>query len=64
MDIEEARAWLAGERSMTNNMHGVEGATVTGDLDRQTTLVRIEQADAAATERAYWVLRAHRDGLL
>ena len=55
MDIVEAKAWLNGERSMCNNLSS-------GDPDLWQ--VRIAQADAAMIEAAYWVLRAHKDGLI
>lgn len=55
MDIIEARAWLAGERSMTNTI----------PIDpRESWLVRIAQADAAQVQEAYWIAKAHKDGLL
>jgi len=56
MELSEARAWIVGNsRSMTNMIpqHPIE-----------TWLVRIEEADAAKIQQAYWVVRAHRDGLL
>lgn len=59
MDYEEALAWLQGERSMTNDLMGLEP----GD-DRQRTLVFIQQADAALTQQAYYVVKAHAEGLV
>lgn len=56
MTVEEARAWLRGDRSTTNMMMSV------AEQDRQTTLTRIAQADAAHCQQAYYVLAAH--GLL
>lgn len=54
MDLEEAKQWLQGKRSMTNN--------ITCDpLD--TWQVRIAEADAAMIQQAYWVLKAHKEGL-
>ena len=54
MTLDEAYAWLRGERSWTNTLRdGTEEA-----------FVRIERADAATTEQAYWVVRAHQEGLL
>lgn len=55
MDIEEAREWLTGKRSMTN---------VIPQDPFETWLVRIAQADAAMTEQAYWVAKAHVERLL
>lgn len=54
MDLEEALAWLRGERSLTNMIpqHPLE-----------TWQVRIAEADAWATQQAYWIARAHREGL-
>ena len=52
MSIEEAREWLAGNRTMTN--------LIPHD-PRETWLVRIAQADAAMTEQAYWIDRAYRE---
>ncbi len=55
MTYEEALAWLRGERSMTNNVqyHPLE-----------TWTVRIQEAEAAATQQAYWIVKAHKEGLL
>ena len=58
MELEEALAWLRGERSTRNVMMSVE------EVDRQTTLVREAQADAAMAQQAYWVVRAHSEGLV
>lgn len=60
MDIAEAKAWMRGERSHTNLLMEVEA----DPQARAETLVQIEQADAASAEQAYWVLRAHREGLV
>lgn len=48
MKLEEALAWLRGERSSVNW------------LDQPTA----QQYDAAATQEAYWVVRAHSEGLV
>ena len=56
MDIEEAKAWLKGERSTTN--------IIPNDPEGMTWEVRIAQADAAMFQQAYWVLKAHKEGLL
>lgn len=55
MDLEEALAWLRGERSLTNMIpqHPLE-----------TWQVRIAEADAGATQQAYWTVKAYREGLL
>jgi hypothetical protein len=55
MDIEEARAWLRGERSTTNYMP---------QDPFDTWNVRIAQADAALTQQAYWIVKAHEDGFI
>jgi hypothetical protein len=58
MDIEgaaaEAAAWIRGEHSM---------ADMIPSDPRETWVVRIAQADAARVEQAYWVLKAHKEGL-
>jgi hypothetical protein len=55
MSIEEAKAWLRGERSMTN---------VIPSNDFETWQVRIAQADAAMMMQAYYVLKACKEQLL
>ena len=55
MKLTEARAWLAGERSMANMIP---------KHPSETWLVRIAQADAAMVQEAYWVLKASSEGLL
>lgn len=55
MDIEEARAWLNGERSMAN---------IIPQDPFETWQVRIAEADAAMVQQAYWVAKAHGDGLI
>ena len=55
MDREEALEWLKGERSMTN---------IIPQDPMETWQVRIAQADAASVQEAYWVARAHHDGLV
>lgn len=55
MNYEEAISWLKGERSLTN---------VVPDSPFETWQVRIAQADAAMTEQAYWIARAHKEGLI
>ena len=54
MNHEEAREWLKGTRSMTN--------LIPAD-PHETWQVRIAQADAAMIQQAYWVVRAHKEGL-
>ena len=55
MDSEEAQAWLRGERSTTNWLQ---------QPDNKQSHVQVHQADAALTEQAYWVVRAHKEGLV
>lgn len=55
MNKEEAQEWLKGNRSMCN---------IIPSNDFETWQVRIVQADAAMMEQAYWVLKAHKEGLI
>lgn len=55
MTHDEALAWLRGERSWTN---------IIPQHPHETWLVRITEADAAATQQAYWIARAHAEGIL
>lgn len=55
MDRTEAQEWLRGERSMTN---------IIPQDPFETWLVRVAQADAAMIAIAYWVAKAHGEGLL
>lgn len=55
MNLEEAKQWLLGLRSMTNN--------ITCD-PLETWQGRIAEADAAMTQQAYWVVKAHKEDLL
>ena len=59
-ELDESRAWLRGERSHLNLMMDVESSPE----DRQRTLAMTEEADAAATQRAYWIVKAHNEGLV
>jgi hypothetical protein len=54
MTYEEACAWLRGERSMANIIPQDPFETWQG---------RISQADAAQTEQAYWIAKAHKDAV-
>jgi hypothetical protein len=57
MKIDEAKEWFEGKRDMGNLIpHGLP--------DDGISTVRCEQANAAKLEQAYWVLRAHKEGLL
>ena len=46
--------WLRGERSTVNMLQQ--------SFDEQSH-VRVAQADAANMEAAYWIVRAHKEGL-
>jgi hypothetical protein len=52
MNYEEALEWLKGTRSMINSIEG---------SDSDLRQVRTAQADAAMTEMAYWIVRAHKE---
>lgn len=55
MNLEEAKAWLQGLRSLTNS--------ITCE-PMETWQARIAEADAAMMQQAYWILKAHKEGLL
>lgn len=55
MTIEEAIAWLRGERSLANSIPAEP---------HETWLVRIAEADAAMTQQAYWIAKAHTENLI
>lgn len=57
MDLKEAKAWMSGERSTIN--HHLDNTQNRGE-----DLVNCAREDAALTEQAYWVLKAHREGLM
>ena len=50
MEIKEATEWLNGKRSMIN---------LIPQEPLETWEVRIAQADAAMTQQAYWIAKAH-----
>lgn len=54
MSLEEALEWLRGERSMTNIV----------PYDPMDWQSRIAMADAAMIQQAYWIVKAHKEGLL
>ena len=53
MNHKEATEWMNGKRSMCNAFGGCQEA-----------IVWCEQADAANMQQAYWLLRAHKEGLI
>jgi poly-gamma-glutamate capsule biosynthesis protein CapA/YwtB (metallophosphatase superfamily) len=55
MGFEEAMDWLKGLNSTINYAYG----TNPGDAQE-----RAMRQDAAMTEQAYWIVRAHKEGLL
>ena len=55
MDEIEANAWLSGERSSVN---------IVQCIPCETWEARTAEADAHMMEIAYWILRAHSEGLL
>jgi len=55
MDLKEALEWLQGTPSMTN---------IIPQDPYETWQVRIAQADAAMTQQAYWIVKAHEEKLL
>jgi len=52
MDLKEAIEWLQGKRSMTNMIP---------QEPYETWAVRIAQADAAKSQQAYWIVKAHNE---
>ena len=54
MDYEEAMEWLQGKRSMVN---------IVPQHPFETWQERILSADAAATQQAYWIVKAHHEGI-
>jgi hypothetical protein len=57
MSLKEAQAWLRGERSHINTMLSLSE-------NRVEALALIEVADSASTQRAYWIARSHKEGLV
>lgn len=55
MDLEEAKEWLLGKRSMVNSVP---------QFPIETWQERIAAADAAMTQMAYWVAKAHSEGIV
>ena len=54
MNLEEAIEWLKGKRSMTNRIP---------QDPFETWQVRVAEADAAMTQQAYWITKAHKENL-
>ena len=55
MNYEEAVEWLNGNRSMTN---------IIPQDPFETWQTRIAEADAAMTQQAYWIVKAHNEKLI
>lgn len=55
--LKEPLAWLRGERSSWNERCNI------GE-DHNHALAESAREDAAETERAYWIVRAHKEGLV
>ncbi len=53
MDYREAIMWLRGERSVTNQYS-----------PPRKYAVEIAQVDAAQTQQAYWIVKAHAEKLV
>lgn len=57
MTYDEALEWLNGQRSWWNTHSGVS-------TDRNIALAQCAVHDAASTQQAYWIVKAHKEGLL
>lgn len=57
MDIEEAKEWLRGDRSMANFFRSL-------DVTPQAREAYLAVADAAMTQQAYWMVKAEQEGLI
>ena len=55
MDYKEALEWLKGNRCATD---------IIPSYPNETWELRVAQADAAFIQQAYWIVKAHREGLL
>lgn len=57
MNKNEALEWINGKRDMCNLIPRLP-------TDDGIFSVRVEQANAAKMEQAYWVLKSHKEDLL
>ncbi len=57
MEYEEAIEWLKGERS-TCNTYFQRG------FGSSEASLMTAQADEAMTQQAYWIVKAHKEGLI
>ena len=55
MDLDEAREWLSGNRSLRN--------FIPSDPQGAWQAI-VAEADAAMIQQAYWIARAHKEGLV
>lgn len=55
MDINEAKQWLRGDRSLRSEV---------AQFPFETLPARIAEADAAMTQQAYWIAKAHAEGIV
>ena len=55
MTNEEAIAWLKGDRSMINSVHSEH---------RETWSLRKSKEDSVMIQQAYWIAKAHKEGLI
>jgi hypothetical protein len=55
MDLQEANEWLQGRRSMINSIP---------QQPLDTWIVRIAEANSNMIQCAYWIARAHNEGLV
>ena len=59
MKYEEAIEWLKGNRSTWND-HVSEQL----NIGRSQAMTNVAVSDAASTQEAYWIVKAHKEGLL
>ncbi len=59
MNLEEAQEWLKGNRSESDLYMDLHAPS-----ERSTALANCAIADAANVQRAYWVVKAHSEGLM
>jgi hypothetical protein len=57
MNLAEAESWLRGERSAVNDHYNQTA-------DRNYAFARAAEEDAARTQQAYWIVRAHAEKLV
>lgn len=56
MNLEEAKAWLRGERSLHNQ--------IVECFQSEDRVLAIAQADAHMVMQAYYIVKAHQEGLV